>query len=197
MHGSKTSNQQLHDISRVGMVQAAETFSRLLRQPVEIAVVDTWMSDQEHPNCPSPGAGIGVYMAISGELTGGLLLFLTDSCAHWLTRRLLNCENVADLLVEPANSTLKEIGNIISSAFLASLDDQLGVRSLPAPPVLSRGTVAELFDSYRQDRSEPCLVIHTHLSSGKPESAELQGESYLFLSCQAMAQLLARTTPPQ
>lgn len=192
MHRSEARNQQLRNISGEGMLQAAATFSRLLRQPVGIEVVDAWMSDQARPKVMSTGAGIGVYMAISGELSGGLLLFLTDDCARWLTGKLLRCETVADLYVEPASSTLKEIGNIISSAFLASLDDQLGVRSLPSPPVLSCGTVTELVEGYQQDRNEPCLVIHTHLSSGKLEAAELQGESYLFLSCQAMEQLMSR-----
>jgi|GEM_PF-1954801 len=195
-HWSESVNQQMRSISQQGMQQAAETFSRLLRQPVIIEVVDAWMSDQAQADYIQSASGIGVYMGIDGDFSGGLLLFLVDDCARWLSSKLLSGNPVTELLAEPASSTLKEIGNIISSAFLASLDDQLGLRSLPEPPVLSRGAVAELVERYQQDASDPCLVVRTHLSSGEQDPAELQGESYLFLSCHAMEQLVSRLTSP-
>ena len=188
----KAVNQQLRKISRQGMEQAAGTFSRLLQQPVSIQVIDAWMSDQSK-NKPLPAIdGIGVYMAIEGDFSGGLLLFLVDNCARGLTAKLLRCEPLLELLEEPASSTLKEIGNIIASAFLASIDDQLGLRSLPTPPALSHGSIGALVECSQRDSNEPCLVVHTRLTNGVERSELLQGESYLFLSCHTMNQLVAR-----
>jgi len=196
MPWSKSVAQQLQTISQQGMQQAADTFSRLLRQPVSIDVADCWRSDRLPPGALSESSGIGIYMGISGEFSGGLLLFLVEDCARWLTGKLLCNIETNNLLSEPASSTLKEVGNIICSAFLASLDDQLGLRSLPNPPVLSSGAILELVTDYQQGVSEPCLVVRTRLQSGAQEPVDLQGESYLFLSCRAMEQLVARFVSP-
>jgi len=192
MPWSESVHRHLQIISQQGLQQAADTFSGLLCQPVAIEVADCWMSDQAPPLPLSSSDGMGIYMGISGAFSGGLLLFLAEDCASWLAGKLLDRSRFDDLLAEPASSTLKEVGNIISSAFLASLDDQLGLRSLPNPPLLTRGSVIELVNNYQQAVSDPCLVVRANLRSELLESEELQGESYLFLSCRAMEQLVAK-----
>jgi len=184
-------NQKLCDFSQIGMRQAAATFSRLLGLSVTIQVVKAWRSDQVSADVLPQAEGFGIYTEIHGDFSGGLMLFLENNCARRLAGKLLQCEIPGPLHEEPASSTLTEIGNIICSAFLASLDDQLKLHSLPKPPLLAQGTVAALVERFQQGCGDPSLVVHTHLSCDSGDLTELQGETYLFLSCQVLEKLVA------
>lgn len=183
---------KLCQISQQGMAQAAETLSRLLRQPVSVEVADAWMSDQVLPAKMIAGPSIGVYMGVSGDINGGLLLVLSEPCGEWLSQQLLGVADIEDLLTEPVSSTLKEVGNIMASSFLASLDDQLGLRTLPAPPVLSRQTLAALLERWQPNRNETCLVVRTRLRGVGAATENLRAAIYLFPETASLKTLLAR-----
>ncbi len=154
--------EKLRWLTCQGMSRAAEMLSRLLRQQVKIEVAGNSLfaadlvAEQE--------GHLGVYMPISGELRGGLLLALPEESAGWMSRQLLGMSG-CDLLSEPASSTLKEVGNIIASAFLASIDSQLGVRALPEPPQLKIALAREWLEACLQIDSEACFMLRTDLLS--------------------------------
>lgn len=189
---SESVNQQLRYISQRAMQRAAEMFSRLLKQPVTIEVQDAWLIDKDSPVLLPQTAGIGVKLDVSGDIGGQLLLFLGEDSARWLAEQLLGQPVPGDLLSEPSHSTLREIGNIVASAFLASFDDQLGLRSLPSPPTLASGYLGELVDAHQSATSGPGLVIRTKVHTGQQESAGFCGESYLFCSSSNLKGLLRR-----
>ncbi|NOY12764.1 MAG: hypothetical protein GXP51_03475 [Deltaproteobacteria bacterium] len=174
------------------MQQAAEALSRLLRRPISIDVADVWMSDRGLPAETTVGTCLGIYLGVSGAIDGGLLLTLSESCGRWLSQQLLGAVTVEDLLAEPAGSTLKEVGNIIASAFLSSLDDQLDLCALPAPPVLIRATLAELLERCQPSRNEACLVVRTRLRGERTVADNLQAAIYLFPAAAAVESLLAQ-----
>ena len=99
---------------------------------------------------------------------------------------------IENLLAEPASSTLKEVGNIIASAFLASLDSQLNLRALPSPPQLFLAPFAELLDQQRgtQDFSGP--IVCTRLSCAGETGDCLQAAIYLFPETESLDLLLER-----
>lgn len=165
-------------IGQQGLEQAAAMLSKLLRQPVGVQVADAWMSDRARLESQSQASGIGIFMAIRGELKGSLLLFFPEASAEWISCRLLRKASVEDLLIEPASSTLKEVGNILASAFLASLENQLDLHSLPSPPEIVRAPIGPLLK--RQGGPEPGMIVRTRLFSEATESGLLQGTIYLF-----------------
>jgi chemotaxis protein CheC len=129
-------------------------------------------------------------MAISGQLNGGLLLFFPESSATRISCQLLRKQSIEDLLHEPASSTLKEVGNILASAFLASLEQQLGLRSLPAPPEIARATIAQLLKDRQQTGADHCVIVRTRLISNLDETAPLQGAIYLLPQPEALQKLI-------
>ena len=176
---NKVQEEKLCRISRQGMLQAAEMLSRLLQQTIEVEVADAWMSDgcrlpeqNSHPH-------LGVSVQVCGDIEGGLLLAFSEDCAHWLTGRLLGAAS-EDLMVEPASSTLKEVGNILASSFLASLDDQLDLRVMPSPPQLSRAQLEELLQASQPPCDEACLIVRTRLHGTGDGGENLQGDIYLL-----------------
>ena len=176
----KLQPEKLCRISQQGMIQAAEMLSRLLRQPVEVEVAEAWMSDDGLAGESFPGAHLGVYMQVDGDINGGLLLAFTEACASWLSGQLLGGATSENLLTEPASSTLKEVGNIIASAFLASIDDQLGLRALPSPPQISCALLDELLQSCKPSCDEVCLIVRTRLRGSGDAGDNLQAAIYLF-----------------
>jgi len=191
--GRLNSQQQdrLCRLSQQGMMQAAAMLSRLLHQPVEVKVCDAWMSDCRATTELPLEPHLGVFMQLVGDVEGGLLLALSEPCAEWLSRLLLGTPS-SDLLVEPASSTLKEVGNIIASSFLASIDDQLGLRAMPSPPKLCHAPLDSLLQSCQPSR-EACLIIRTNLQGGDGSGAHLQGAAiYLLPEPAAMEKLISK-----
>lgn len=170
---------EIERITQQGMGQAAEMLSSLLRIPVGINVSGDGSFDCELMAELSPGQQLGVYLAIRGDINGGMLLTLTEESACWMSQHLLRSTSITELLSEPASSTLKEVGNIIASSFLACLDNQLGLRVMPEPPQLKLATITELLGTFRPDDKSRCMVLQTQLV-GITESL-VQGAIYLFL----------------
>ncbi len=176
---SKVQEEKLCRVSRQGMLQAAEMLSQLLRQTVEVEVADAWMSDGYRLPEQTGDPHLGVSVKVCGDIDGGLLLAFSEDCARWLTGRLLGTAS-DDLLVEPASSTLKEVGNILASSFLASLDDQLELRVMPSPPQLSRAQLEELLQASQPRCEEACLIVRTRLQGTGDEGENLRGDIYLL-----------------
>lgn len=187
---SKMQQDEVCRISQQGMIQAAEMLSRLLRQTVEVEVADAWMSDSGLSAEQASAPNLGVYMRVSGDIAGGLLLALSVDCAEWLSGQLLGGTAGNGLLLEPASSTLKEVGNIIASSFLASVDDQLGLRAMPSPPTLSSLPLGELLQSCQSNRDETCLIVRTRLLGVGSVGDNLQAAIYLFPEPAALEKLL-------
>ena len=183
---------ELRQINELGMQQAAEMLSRLLRQPITVAVPGGLSAEQLQVELEQSPAGLGVFMGITGDLSGGLLLYFSCPSAHWLSSQLLGQSGGDDLLAEPAASTLKEVGNIIASAFLASLDNQLQVRALPTPPQLFLTPLAELLSQQQATQLSPGPIVCSHLSGAEQAAECLQGAIYLFPETASLELLLER-----
>lgn len=188
-------NQKLRQpfcrISHRSLQQAVEMLSKMLRQPVVCGALEVIAEPETEQDEYPASAGIGVFIRLEGdELNGAMLLCLPAACARWLSEELLRMP-AGDLLSEPACSTLKEVGNIISSAYLASLDEQLGLRSLPAPPELSCGSSEELLQRLRAEIPRANLLLRLPLRF-TGTGGELPGELYLLPQDAAVNLLNAR-----
>ena len=183
-------SDELRQLARLGMNQAAAMLSRLLRQPVRIDVAGKCQLVHEAVAGIGTKPQLGVYMPVCGELQGGLLLALSEDSAGWMGGHLLGINDCCELLVEPVSSTLKEIGNIIASAFLASIDSRLGVRALPEPPQLQLAPADQLLMHFRASDSKTCLLVRTDLLCGDEEVA--RGTIYLFPTSESLELLRAR-----
>ncbi len=186
--------QELQRINRSGMQQAVEMLSRLLRQPVRMELPGALTVDQLATEMEPADPGLGLSLEINGELSGGMLLFFPRPSAVWLSSQLLGADQHVDLLIEPARSTLQEVGNIIASAFLASLDDQLQLRALPSPPKISLAPLARLISQQQPERPLSAPVLCSRLSCAADDVIPLQLSIYLFPAINSLELLLARVS---
>ena len=65
----------LRQINELGMQQAAEALSQLLRQPVKLMVSGEVAAGQLQTKLVQSELGLGVYIGVNGVLSGGILLF--------------------------------------------------------------------------------------------------------------------------
>lgn len=189
---AKPDQQSLTALSRISLQalnQAADVLSGLLRQPIRIDAAGVWRFDCEALAEQQPDPALGIFMTLAGDVNGGLLLTFSEQCAVWMSESLLETHEIRDLLLEPASSTLKEVGNIFASAFLVSLDEQLGLCALPSPPQLARTAASALLGDYCRKHKNPCMVLRTTLV-GAPEG-QVHGTIYLLLESSGLDRLLA------
>ncbi|SHJ51569.1 chemotaxis protein CheC [Malonomonas rubra DSM 5091] len=175
--GKELQKVKLRQMTQKGLDQAAAMLSRLLRQQIQIEVSGSWSRD-----CGCLGDAdsvwLGVYMGVCGELQGGLLLVLSEKRARSMAQQLLGMPVGAALTEEPACSTLREVGNIVASAFLASIDDQLGLRALPEPPQLHVAQLDRLLEQHRTQQKDACLAVRTDLVGA--ETGPVEGAIFLL-----------------
>jgi chemotaxis protein CheC len=77
-----------------------------------------------------------VLMHMMGDLTGRTLVVLGEASARALCAMLLRRPPAASAFDSMQQSTLKETGNILCSAYLNALSDFLGMMLLPSVPAL-------------------------------------------------------------
>lgn len=79
-----------------------------------------------------------VYLKILGDARGNILMVFPWDNAKKMLERLLPQANIkGTLLTEPEASALKEVGNILASAYLNALGEKLKMTLLTSVPALS------------------------------------------------------------
>ena len=78
----------------------------------------------------------GIYLAVEGDITGSMMFILEQEAAKSLVEKLMGMP-LQDGLDEMGISALKEIGNIITGAYLNSLSQLTNLKMVPSVPDLS------------------------------------------------------------
>ncbi|MEJ5252466.1 MAG: chemotaxis protein CheC [Armatimonadota bacterium] len=128
----------LREIANIGMGKASSALADLIGTTILISVpqavcvpissLQTVLRDPEVVTA-------GVYLQVTGDITGHATFIFEVNSAHRLAGMLLGLPEVQ--LDEVTASALMEIGNIMLSAYLTSISDFTGLRLLPSPPVMA------------------------------------------------------------
>jgi len=177
MGSSRLTDEQLHalqKISSIGMSHAATALSQLLRKTIRLQVPRVLAMDNAH--VPEFLGGkqqmvVGVYLRILGDACGNIMMVFTRDNAHKILDKLLSrTKSKGALLTELEVSALKEVGNILASAYLNALGDMLKLTIIPSVPVLSfdvAGTVVDYVLTELGETGETSLMIETAFSEDK------------------------------
>ncbi len=155
----------LREIANIGAGHAATALSKLLRARVMISVPQISVSRLEEaaPVVSQPDAPVAaVLMHMLGDFTGRTLLVFPYDAAMSITRQLVGefPAGGPGQLSSMEQSALKEVGNIVGSAYLTALGDFMNVMLLPSPPSLAVDmTGAILTTAYLQFSSDRDYVF--------------------------------------
>jgi chemotaxis protein CheC len=145
----------LREVANIGAGHAATALSTMIGSTIMISVprVNVMKLEDIPPvvsSAEEPVAAVLLHML--GDLTGRTLLVFPCAAAVRLAELLMHREPSGGCtLGSLEESAVKEVGNILSSAYMNALSDFMGMLLLPSPPTLSVDTsAAVLTHTYTQ-----------------------------------------------
>lgn len=131
----------LREIGNIGAGNAATSLAQMLQTKVDISVPKIDLLDFNQVGEVMGGEEIimaGIYLAIEGDLNGSIMFLLKEQAAHELVDKLMGREPQAEnhTMDEIEVSALREIGNIITGAYLNSLAALTNMKIIPSVPDL-------------------------------------------------------------
>ncbi|MDZ4259015.1 MAG: chemotaxis protein CheC [Gemmatimonadales bacterium] len=136
----------LREVATIGAGHAATALSQLTNRRIMISVpqVRRAAATEVASLVGEVGDHVAVVgMRMLGDLTGRALLIFGDTDATLLCDLILRRElGPQRALGELEQSGLKEVGNIVCSAYLTALSNLMGMMLLPSVPTLTVGSLA-------------------------------------------------------
>lgn len=130
----------LREIGNIGAGNAATSLAQMLQTKVDISVPKIDLLDFSQVGEAMGGEELlvaGIYLRIEGDLNGSIMFLMEEKSAHDLVARLMGMPAADEhSFNEIEMSALKEIGNIITGAYLNSLSTLTNMKIIPSIPDL-------------------------------------------------------------
>lgn len=175
----------LKEISNIGMGHAATALSQMIGHPVQLRVPRITVTEISQVPDYLGGAEkmtVGITLQILGDARGSIMLLFPQESAHRLLSELLGEHSKALIMNEVTISTLKEVGNILASAYLSALGNLLHKTLIPSVPLLAYDMAGAVVDYVLIDLSKSsdlAMLVETDFT-GEP-SSDLVIKGHFFL----------------
>jgi len=81
---------------------------------------------------------VGVFLGVEGDITGSMMFLVEkNSAKHLINKLMMGMAPQSDDFTEMELSAMKEVGNIITGAYLNSLSMMTNLKIYPTPPELA------------------------------------------------------------
>ncbi len=156
----------LREAGNIGAGNAAMALSRMVKAKIMVHVPKAIILplDLVSELAGGPETVVaGVYLRVSGEANGRMLLLLPESSALQLIRMMLP-EESTEVLSELSQSALREVGSILTGSYLNALASLTGLTLRPSVPAFALDMVGAVIDLILVELSESddeVLVIET------------------------------------
>ena len=131
----------LKEIGNIGAGNATTALSQMLNCKVDMMVPQVRLLDFSEVGACMGGEEqvmAGIYLMVEGDITGSIMFLLEEGAAHSLVAKLMGIEgSIEGAFDEIQLSALKEIGNIITGAYLNALSMLTNMKIFPSIPALS------------------------------------------------------------
>jgi len=131
----------LKEIGNIGAGNATTALSQLINKRIDMGIPVVKVLEFKELSEVLGGAEnpiVGILLGLEGEISGMIMFVLEQSAAHILINMLMgkNIDNFEDF-DDMDLSALKEIGNIISGAYLSSLSSLTSLKILATVPYMA------------------------------------------------------------
>lgn len=176
----------LREVANIGAGHAATALSQMTGRTIMIDVPEVTIRRlEEVPSLLGPPDTVvaGILMHVMGDLTGRTMVIIPEESARNLCDILLRRPiGQTHTFGEMEQSSLKETGNILSSAYLNALSDFMGMMLVPSVPSLvvdfAGAVLTTTYLSFGQERDVVFCVDTAFRFEGSSES--LRGEFLLL-----------------
>ena len=173
----------LREISNVGMGHAATALSQLTGKTIHLEVPRVMVTDTVGIPVLLGNAErvvVGIYLRMLGNAQGNILMvFPRGNAIRILDKLLPNKISGGDSLSELELSALKEVGNILASAYLNALGEMIHMTLIPSVPLLCIDSVGAVIENVLVEFGnvgEMALMVDTEFFS-----KDLRVSGQLFL----------------
>ena len=130
----------LKEIGNIGAGNATTALSQMMQCKVDMTVPQVRMLEFKEVGEMMGGEETlmaGIYLGIEGDITGSIMFLLEKQTARHLVDKLMGMEMEGEEFTEMEFSALKEVGNIITGAYLNSLSSLTNLVIYPSIPDLT------------------------------------------------------------
>lgn len=131
----------LKELGNIGAGNATTALAQMLGCKVDMKVPQVKLLDFGEVGAVMGGEEqimAGIYLLVEGDITGSIMFLLNEQSARDLVAKLMGLPMTSEgSLGEMELSALKEIGNIITGAYLNSLSMLTNMKIIPSVPAIS------------------------------------------------------------
>ncbi len=176
----------LKEVSNIGMGHAATALSQLIGQPVMLRIPHVTITEisqvPDHLGGPEK-LMVGITLRILGDARGSIMLLFPQESAHRLLCCLLGKQEKGLVMNELTVSALKEVGNILASAYLSALGSLLNKTLIPSVPMLAydmAGAVVDYVLIELSENSDLALMVETDFIGEASPDFAVKGHFFLL-----------------
>ena len=175
-HVSQEYFDVLKEIGNIGAGNATTALAQLLGQKVDMKVPQVKLLDFQEVGAIMGGEEqimAGIYLLVEGDIDGSIMFLLQEEAAHILVNQLMGVGSGGKTeggFDEMELSALKEIGNIITGAYLNSLSMLTNMKIYPSIPDLSidmAGAILSVPAIEFGELGDKMLLIQTQFTDDK------------------------------
>ena len=157
----------LTEVCNVGAGHAATALSQMIGKKVLLEVPRVLLEDIR--NVPDIAGGssslvAGLIFRILGEANGTIFMVFPEESAKSIISLMTGAAGEIDMTDEMNISAMKEVGNILASAFLSAISQLSGLSLIPSVPGYAHDMAGSILDSVLIEISrlaDKALVIET------------------------------------
>lgn len=131
----------LKEIGNIGAGNAMTALSQMLQCKVDMQVPQVRLLEFAEVGEIMGGEEqimVGVYLGVEGDITGSMMFLVEQTSAkHLVNKLMMGMAPEGDEFTEMELSAMKEVGNIITGAYLNSLSTLTNLKIFPTPPELT------------------------------------------------------------
>lgn len=130
----------LKELGNIGAGNATTALAQMMQCKVDMSVPRVQLLEFKELGEAMVGEETvmaGIYLAIEGDVNGSIMFLLEKKAAKHLVGKLTGMESEGDDFTEMEFSALKEVGNIITGAYLNSLSSITNLVIYPSVPDLT------------------------------------------------------------
>ena len=130
----------LKELGNIGAGNATTALAQMMQCKVDMSVPQVKLLEFKELGEMLGGEELimaGIYLGIEGDITGSIMFLLEKQAARHLVAKLMGMEVKGEEFSEMELSALKEVGNIITGAYLNSLSTLTNLTIYPSVPDLT------------------------------------------------------------
>ena len=127
----------LRELGNIGAGNATTALAEMLQCKVDMSVPKVGLLEFKEVGMAMGGEEqimAGIYLGVEGDITGSIMFLLEKNSARFLVSKLMGMEMEGEDFSEMEYSAMKEVGNIITGAYLNSLSSLTNLKIFPTIP---------------------------------------------------------------